>query len=188
MLIGSFWASFTLIAYPTVAKYGLTKTRSVAAVVGASAITDTVSLVVLALIVGAETGDAFFIPTFLISVGLLFDPEVMFVWSTIRLALGFSVALIVGKAIAAWLTGRFFGLDTAEVGLLFSISVAQAAATLAATVIGFDIGLYSSDVVLAVIHNPETSSASVVSPMNLPVGRSLGARHLCSSRSSRSSA
>ena len=58
LLIGSFWASFTLIAYPTVAKYGLTKTRPVAAIVGASAITDGVSLVVLALIVGAETGDA----------------------------------------------------------------------------------------------------------------------------------
>ncbi len=57
ILIGSFWASFTLIAYPTVAKFGLTKTRPVAAIVGASAITDAVSLVVLALIVGAETGD-----------------------------------------------------------------------------------------------------------------------------------
>lgn len=58
LLIGSFWASFTLIAYPTVAKFGLTKSRPVAAIVGASAITDGVLLVVLALIVGAETGDA----------------------------------------------------------------------------------------------------------------------------------
>jgi hypothetical protein len=96
-------------------------------------------------------GNAFFIPTFLVSVGLLFDPEVMFVWSTIRLALGFVAALVVGKALAAWLTGRIFGLDTAEVGLLFSMSVAQAAATLAATVIGFDIGLYDNDVVNAVM-------------------------------------
>jgi Kef-type K+ transport system membrane component KefB len=246
LLIGSFWASFTLIAYPTVAKYGLTKNRSVAAIVGASAITDGVSLVVLALIVGAETGDtsgtrlvfdiavgfailgvycfivvptvarwfftgigqertlrymllfigltssavvaelvgvepligaffvgvglnrfvpnasslmavtdffgnAFFIPTFLVSVGLLFDPEVMFVWSTIRLALGFVAALVIGKALAAVITGRIFKLDKAEVGLLFSMSVAQAAATLAATVIGFEIGLYGSDVVNAVM-------------------------------------
>ncbi len=246
LLIGSFWASFTLIAYPTVAKFGLTKTRPVAAIVGASAITDTVSLVVLAFIVGAETGDAsgarllfdivvgfvvlgvycfvvvpkvarwfftglgqertlrymlvfisltssavvaelvgvepligaffvgvglnrlvpnasplmavtdffgnaFFIPTFLVSVGLLFDPQVMFQASTIRLAVGFVVALLVGKAIAALITGRIFGLVRAEVGLLFSMSVAQAAATLAATVIGFDIGLYDSDVVNAVM-------------------------------------
>jgi Kef-type K+ transport system membrane component KefB len=246
LLIGSFWASFTLIAYPTVAKYGLTKTRPVAAIVGASAITDGVSLVVLALIVGAETGDAsgarlvfdiamgfvvlgvycfvvvpavaqwfftglgqertlryvlvfigltssavvaelvgvepligaffvgvglnrfvpnasplmavtdffgnaFFIPTFLVSVGLLFDPQVMFEWSTIRLAIGFVAALTLGKAIAAWLTGRIFGLGRSEVGLLFSMSVAQAAATLAATVIGYEIDLYGSDVVNAVM-------------------------------------
>jgi Kef-type K+ transport system membrane component KefB len=246
VLIGSFWASFTLIAYPTVAKYGLTNTRPVAAIVGASAITDAISLVVLALIVGAETGNAsgprlvleitlgfivlgiycfivfpaiarwfftglgqertlryilvfigltssaavaelvgvepligaffvgvglnklvpnasplmavtdffgnaFFIPTFLVSVGLLFDPEVMFLWPTIRLALGFVVALVLGKLIAAWITGRIFGLAKAEVGLLFSMSVAQAAATLAATVIGFEIGLYGSDVVNAVM-------------------------------------
>jgi Kef-type K+ transport system membrane component KefB len=246
VLIGSFWASFTLIAYPTVAKYGLTKTRPVAGIVGASAITDGISLVVLALIVGAETGDAsgarlvldiaigfavlavycfvvfpaiarwfftglgqertlrymlvfigltssaviaelvgvepligaffigvglnrlvpnasplmavtdffgnaFFIPTFLVSVGLIFDPAVMFEWTTIRLALGFVTALIVGKAIAAWITGRIFGFGQAEIGLLFSMSVAQAAATLAATVIGFNVGLYDSDVVNAVM-------------------------------------
>jgi len=96
-------------------------------------------------------GNAFFIPTFLVSVGLLFDPEVMFEWSTIRLALGFVAALVAGKAIAAWITGRIFGLGAAEVGLMFSMSVAQAAATLAATVIGFDIGLYGSDVVNAVM-------------------------------------
>lgn len=246
VLIGSFWASFTLIAYPTVARFGLTKTRAVAAIVGASAITDGISLVVLALIVGAETGDAsgarlvlditigfavlalycfvifpaiarwfftglgqertlryvlvfigltsaavvadlvgvepligaffigvglnrlvpnasplmavtdffgnaFFIPTFLVSVGLIFDPAVMFEWTTIRLALGFVVALVAGKAIAAWITGRIFGLGRSEIGLLFSMSVAQAAATLAATVIGYNVGLYGSDVVNAVM-------------------------------------
>jgi Kef-type K+ transport system membrane component KefB len=184
ILIGSFWASFTLIAYPTISKFGLTRNPAVAATVGASSITDTISLIILALVIGAETGDssgaqlvvsiafglvvvavwclavipaiarwffsgvgqertlrfmfvlisltssavvadlvdiepligaffvgvglnrivpnrsplmrmtdffgnAFFIPTFLVSVGLLFDPEVMFVWETIRLALGF---------------------------------------------------------------------------------------------------
>ena len=54
ILIGSFWASITLIAYPTVAKYGLTKTRPVAAIVGASTITDGDSLVVLAVIHNPE--------------------------------------------------------------------------------------------------------------------------------------
>ena len=94
---------------------------------------------------------AFFIPTFLVSVGLIFDPGVMLQWTTIRLALGFVVALVIGKAIAAWLTGRIFGLTPADVGLLFSMSVAQAAATLAATVIGYNVGLYGEDVVNAVM-------------------------------------
>ncbi|MBT4983055.1 MAG: cation:proton antiporter, partial [Ilumatobacter sp.] len=246
VLIGSFWASFTLITYPIVSQYGLTKNRAVAATVGASSITDTISLVILAVIIGAETGDsggialvlsialgmvgvavwcmiiypflarmffmgmgqertlrylivligltssalvadllgiealigaffmgvglnrlvpnarplmgvtdfignAIFIPTFLVSVGLLFDPEVMFVAETLRLAAGFAVALVVGKAAAAWLSGRLFGLDRAEVGLMFSISVAQAAATLAATIIGLEAGLYGDDIVNAVM-------------------------------------
>lgn len=246
ILIGSFWASFTLIAYPIITRYGLTKNRSVSAIVGASSITDTVSLVILALVIGFETGDeggvrvvvelgigfavlalhcfvvlpavarwffaglgqertlrfmlvlvamtsaavvsdvvgvepligaffagvglnrmvpnasplmavteffgnAFFIPAFLVSVGLLFDPALMVQWSTIRLALGFAVALIAGKAVAAVLTGRLFRLPGAEVGLMFSVSVAQAAATLAATIVGLEAGLYGDDVVNAVM-------------------------------------
>jgi Kef-type K+ transport system membrane component KefB len=81
-------------------------------------------------------GNALFIPAFLVSVGLMFDPAVMFKPSTIVLALLLSAALVAGKAAAAWLTGRVFRLSRAESGLLFSVSVAQAAATLAATVIG----------------------------------------------------
>ena len=72
VLIGSFWASFTLITYPTVSQYGLTKNRSVAATVGASSITDTISLIILALIIGAEAGDSTgFGLVFSIAVGLV---------------------------------------------------------------------------------------------------------------------
>jgi nucleotide-binding universal stress UspA family protein len=67
------------------------------------------------------------------------------------LALLLSAALIAGKAAAAWLTGRVFRLTRAESGLLFSVSVAQAAATLAATVIGLELGLYGEEVVNAVM-------------------------------------
>jgi hypothetical protein len=49
-----------------------------------------------------------------------------------RLAAGFIMALVVGKLAAAWLSGRIFDLEGAEVGLMFSMLVAQAAATLAA--------------------------------------------------------
>jgi Kef-type K+ transport system membrane component KefB len=246
VLVGSFWASFTLIAYPIISQYGLTKNRAVSAIVGASSITDTVSLVILALIVGSETGDvggvrlvielavgflllavycfvaaplvarwffaglgqertlrfmlvlvsltsaavvadvvgvepligaffvgvglnrlvpnasplmsvtefygnAFFVPAFLVSVGLLFDPHVMVRPTTLKLAIGFTAALIVGKALAAIATGRIFRLERAETGLMFSVSVAQAAATLAATIVGLQAGLYGENVVNAVM-------------------------------------
>jgi nucleotide-binding universal stress UspA family protein len=75
----------------------------------------------------------------------------MFKPSTIVLALLLSAALVAGKAAAAWLTGRAFRLSRAESGLLFSVSVAQAAATLAATVIGLELGLYGQEVVNAVM-------------------------------------
>jgi len=58
--------------------------------------------------------------------GALVDPSVMFPGPTLRLALGLSVALIVGKAAAAWITGRLNHFSTAEVGLMFSLSAAQA--------------------------------------------------------------
>ena len=57
ILIGSFWASFTLIAYPIIKQFELTRNRAGAATLGASAITDTISLLVLALIAGSESGD-----------------------------------------------------------------------------------------------------------------------------------
>jgi hypothetical protein len=84
-------------------------------------------------------------------VGLLFDPAVMFTAATIQLALWLSLALVVGKLLAAWLTGRLFRLSRAEAGLLFTVSVAQAAATLAATIVGLELGLYGDEVVNAVM-------------------------------------
>ena len=55
ILIGSFWASFTLIAYPVLQQYDLSKNRAGAAVIGASAVTDTVSLLILAVTSSAVT-------------------------------------------------------------------------------------------------------------------------------------
>jgi Kef-type K+ transport system membrane component KefB/nucleotide-binding universal stress UspA family protein len=246
ILIGSFWASFTLIAYPVLKQFDLTKNRAGAATLGASAITDTISLLVLALVAGSETGtqsglglvlmiatglavlglwcllilpwmtrsffstlgrgrilrfmlilvgltssavvaeivgiepllgaflaglglnrlvpnesalmervdfygNALFIPAFLISVGLLLNPVVMLRPATIWLALWLSAALVVGKLAAAWLTGLIYHLKWAESGVLFTVSVAQAAATLAATIIGLELGLYGDEVVNAVM-------------------------------------
>ncbi len=96
-------------------------------------------------------GGAFFIPVFLVSVGLILNPAVMVEPQTLKLAGLFIAACLGGKALAAILTGRLLRFSRAQAGLLFSLSVAQAAATLAATVVGFQLGLFDSSVVNAVL-------------------------------------
>src|SRR3954451_1245718 len=52
ILIGSLWASHTLVVYPIVQRYGLTSDPAVATTVGATVITDTLALLVLAVVAG----------------------------------------------------------------------------------------------------------------------------------------
>jgi Kef-type K+ transport system membrane component KefB len=97
-------------------------------------------------------GSSLFTPLFMISVGMLVDPALLFSdTQTIQRAAGFTVAVVAGKAAAAAITGRVFGWRRAEIGALFSLSVAQAAATLAAVFVGFEIGLLGDSTVNAVI-------------------------------------
>lgn len=57
ILLASMYASHTLITYPTVMKFGLSEERSVTIAVGATAITDTLTLLVLAIVVGSFKGN-----------------------------------------------------------------------------------------------------------------------------------
>ena len=52
LLLASMYASYTLISYPIVARYGLSRLRCVNFVVGGAMITDTLTLFVLAIIAG----------------------------------------------------------------------------------------------------------------------------------------
>ncbi len=91
-------------------------------------------------------------PMFMISVGMLVDPALLVSDSTTLVrAAGFTAAVVIGKAAAAWTTGALFRWRRAEIVALFSLSVAQAAATLAAVFVGFDIGLLDESTVNAVI-------------------------------------
>jgi Kef-type K+ transport system membrane component KefB len=96
-------------------------------------------------------GGAVFIPVFLVSVGLILNPSVMVQPQTLKLAGLFILACLGGKLLAATLSARLLGFSRAQAGLLFSLSAAQAAATLAATVVGFQLGLFDSSVVNAVL-------------------------------------
>src|SRR4051794_8215854 len=245
-LLGALLASHTLIVYPRLREAGLAGHPAVASAVGATVLTDTLALVVLAVVAGSQTdsgspayiigeitvgfavligvglfalprivdaalrrwgsdgvtrfllmivallvmamlaqvfgiegivgaffaglglnvlvpndgpsmerveffGTAIFVPVFLVSIGLLLDPSVMFTGEALKLAGLICLAAIGGKAIACWLAGSWLGFSGPERAAMLVLTVPQAAATLAVTLIGFEIGLFSTTVVNAVL-------------------------------------
>ncbi|ELY87921.1 sodium/hydrogen exchanger [Natrialba hulunbeirensis JCM 10989] len=246
LLLSAVFASHTLLAYPIVNRLGVTKNRAVAAVFGGILFTDTLALVVLAVVTGAVedgfsfllfgevalsivllfgsawlvvppvsrwffqnfsqesyfeflfvmvaifaaatlaeilgldailgafvagiainqlipqggtlmnriefVGNAFFIPFFLLHVGMLVDPTVILAGpETLQIT-----ALIVGimvatKGAAALLVSTIQGYTPNERNVIFGLSTGQAAAALAITLIGFDMGLFTSEILNAVV-------------------------------------
>jgi Kef-type K+ transport system membrane component KefB len=245
LLIGSAWASHTLVAYPIFQRHGTARNRAVAVAVGATILTDTAALLVLAGVAGAERGDTglafwaglagglamlllvtfvllprlarrFFaglgqdrsarflfvlvalfgvsglaqlagieaivgaflaglalnplvaersllmdrirflgdyllIPIFLISVGMLIDPRVLLDPEALGFAAAFVGVATGSKALAALASGRLLGYSWPEIGSMFALSNAQAAATLAAMIVGLQVGLISVETVNAVV-------------------------------------
>lgn len=92
-------------------------------------------------------GNAIFIPYFLIGVGMLINVKVVFgSWDTLYVAAVMTVMATLVKWIAAWLTQRTYRMSGAERSMIFGLSNAQAAATLAAVMIGFNIGMFGESV------------------------------------------
>lgn len=235
VLLASMFASHTLIAYPILSKLGVTKNRAVNIAVGGTMITDTLALIVLAVIVGMNAGvvdaafwtrlsvsmvlfglivvflfpviarwflkryddnvsqyifvlvmvflgavlaelagieaivgafltglalnrlipstsslmnriefvgNAVFIPFFLIGVGMLVDYRTFFKdFETIKVAAVMTVVATVAKYLAAWLTQKSLRYSADERRIIFGLSNAQAAATLAAVLVGYNVGL-----------------------------------------------
>lgn len=233
ILVASMYASHTLIAYPILSKLGVTKNRAVNITIGGTVITDTLALLVLAVIVGmtkgtvntafwiklcfsicifgitvmylfpiigrwflkryddktsqyifvltmvflgavlAEAagieaivgaflaglalnrlipatsplmnrvefvGNAVFIPFFLIGVGMLVDYRAFISnFETIKVAAVMTIVATSAKFIAAYLTQKSFKFSSDERRLIFGLSNAQAAATLAAVIVGYNI-------------------------------------------------
>ncbi len=96
-------------------------------------------------------GSAVFVPVFLVSVGLLLNPSVMIEGQTLGLAGLFTLAAVGGKLIASMLTRPLFGADGNKALMVFALTTPRAAATLAATTVGFQIGLFGEAVVNAVL-------------------------------------
>ena len=233
VLLASMYASHTLIAYPIVIRYGINRQRAVSIAVGGTAVTDTLTLLVLAVVggmykgetsemfwiwlvlkvvvlsvvimyafprigrwffrrysdnvvqyifvmamvflgaglmefVGMEgilgaflaglvlnrliphvsplmshlefVGNALFIPYFLIGMGMLIDVNVLFGHiDSVKVAVVMIIVALLGKWIASWLTQKIYKMRALERELMFGLSNAQAAATLAAVLVGYNI-------------------------------------------------
>lgn len=240
LLLASMYASYTLISYPIVARYGLSRLRCVNFVVGGTIITDTLTLFVLAIIVGISKGEAdvwfvllmfvkliavaaiiiflfpriaryffrnyndsviqyifvmmllflgaglmklagmegilgafitglvlnrliphssplmrridfvgnaIFIPFFLIGVGMMIDISVLFEGSgSLIVAAVMVTTALTGKWIASFMVSKVYRMSSGERNLMFGLSTSQAAATLAAAIVGNKIGLLNDDV------------------------------------------
>ena len=81
-----------------------------------------------------------FIPIFFIVTGFLINPVefVQGIFDNFPLVAGIIAALLVGKWIAAWVVGRTFGYSRNEQLLVWSLTLPQVAATLAATLVAHD--------------------------------------------------
>ena len=233
ILLASMYASHTILTYPIVMRYGLTRQRSVTIAVGATAVTDTLTLLVLAIVgglfkgqitggfwlmlflkiaavffviffffprvaryffhryednvaqfifvlamtflgawlmelIGMEgllgafltglvlnryvpnvsplmthlefVGNAIFIPYFLIGVGMLVNVRLLFGgWDTLQVAAVMILVALTSKWVASLFTQKIFGMRGVERELIYGLSNAQAGATLAAVMVGYNL-------------------------------------------------
>jgi Kef-type K+ transport system membrane component KefB len=85
-------------------------------------------------------GNAFFIPFFLISVGMLVDFRVLFKgFGALKVAALMIVVAIITKYLAAWLTQKTFRLTKDERQMIFGLTTARVGATLAIVLVGYNI-------------------------------------------------
>jgi Kef-type K+ transport system membrane component KefB len=93
------------------------------------------------------TGNALFIPFFLISVGMLVDLRVLLKGPEALLIAGvLTVMALFSKYIAATLTQLVFKYSAAQRNVIFGLSSAHAAATIAVILIGFNMGIINEHV------------------------------------------
>ena len=96
-------------------------------------------------------GVTLLIPFFLLSTGMLLDPA-QFTKPAVLVLAGASFAVVVvGKAAASYLAGRRSGFGASEIRLVFGLTIAQAAATLAAVTIGAEVGIFTDRLLSAAL-------------------------------------
>lgn len=84
-------------------------------------------------------GNSIFIPFFLIGVGMLINYRVFFTsFETIKVGIVMIIIATAAKYAAAWLTQKTFRMSVDQRRVIFGLSNAQAAATLAAVMVGYN--------------------------------------------------
>lgn len=92
-------------------------------------------------------GNAIFIPYFLIGVGMLINVGVIVKgWNVAWVATNMTLLALFAKWLASWGAQKMFGFSGIDRQLIFGLSSGKAAATIAATMIGFEYGMLSEDV------------------------------------------
>ena len=97
-------------------------------------------------------GNSIFIPFFLISVGMMVDLRIFTENWTLVLIVGIlTLAAVATKWLAAWITQLSFHFNSVQRNVMFGLSTARAAATIAVVLVGFEAGAVDAELVNATV-------------------------------------
>lgn len=96
-------------------------------------------------------GNALFIPFFLISVGMLVDIQVLASYDVWEKAIVFTLLVFIGKGIAAAIITGTYKYSKEEGMVVYGLTTPQSAATLAVTLLGYELGFLDQTAVNAVV-------------------------------------
>lgn len=90
-------------------------------------------------------GESLFIPIFLIYIGMILDPGVLFTEPSSLLAGGILISIVyLSKLVPAWAASALFGYSRDELITIWGITQAQATTTLAVLLVGTETGLITT--------------------------------------------
>ena len=95
-------------------------------------------------------GNNIFVPLFLLGVGFLIDASLIWhSWTTLIIAVVMVATKLIGNWIAAWIAQKNFGMQPVERQLMFGLTHATAAGTLAIVTIGYETGIFNTEILNA---------------------------------------
>lgn len=97
-------------------------------------------------------GNNLFVPLFLLGVGMMIDVHYLWSgWQTVIIALVMIVTKLSGKWLASWIAQKQFRLEADERRLMFGLTHATAAGTLAIVTIGYQSHIFGDEILNAAV-------------------------------------